>query len=162
VVELLAGGMSAEHFVEMFQPDQRGLGKLYIQYRYLNRRDDAIHAGGRYAPLLEQSAQQQKGPFAARLWSTASAVYQYLEDAERSLSCAKQAARATPGDISLRRNFAFRLLEAQRYDEATTEFQWCLRHNPDDESARAGLNRALHRGLTSTPMTARAKDGGNR
>jgi tetratricopeptide (TPR) repeat protein len=158
VIELLAGGVSAEQFLDYLQPDTRGLGKIYIRYRYLNRREDAVLAGRRYAPLLEEQAQREKGADAARLWATASGVYQYLEDAERSLECIARAVRAAPADPATRRNYGFQLLDAQRYDDALTQFQWCLRYNPDDEPAQAGLNRSLRRGLSSGPVADQRKD----
>lgn len=46
-------------------------------------------------------------------------------------------------DIALRGEYARVLLNAQRWDEAVTEFRWLLTRAPDDPSHRLGLARAL-------------------
>jgi tetratricopeptide (TPR) repeat protein/O-antigen ligase len=162
VVDLLAGRAPAMDVVNDLEPDLRGMARLFVRYRALNRLDDAKFVAGRYAPMLEDEANRLQGAAAARPWFSASIVYLFLEDPERALACIEQAVRAAPGEANYRRAYAFRLLEAGRYDDAIKQFQWRLRRDPNDESAKAGLARAMRRGLTTPPVAQKPKAGGRR
>lgn len=153
VIEWLAGRINAQQFIDIFEPDLRGLGSIYMRFRFLNYRDDAIYAGERYAAALEAEAERRTGAAAAQLWSVATGVHQYAGKNEQALACSERAVRSAPGDAAARRTYGFQLLEAARYDDAVVQFQWCLRYDADDQPAQSGLNRAMHRGLTS-PATA--------
>jgi tetratricopeptide (TPR) repeat protein len=157
VVDLLAGRVPAIDVVQDLEPDLRGLARLFARYRSLNLVEDAKFVGGRYAPLLEKEARAVKGAAGARLWFAASNVHQFLQDQERTLACIEQAVRAAPGDVAIRRAYGFRLLDAQRFDAAIAQFQWCLRYNGDDESSKAGLARATRRGLAPPPVAQKRK-----
>lgn len=158
VVDLLAGGVSGIQFFELMEPDLMGLARVYQRYRELNRHDDAAWVGRRYAAALEEQAHGQKGAVAARRWYSASEVYRFLQEPEHAVVCLEHALRATPGDLMLRRTLGFRLLESHRYDEASEQFRWCLRHNPDDESAQAGLTRTMReKGAPSVARQPRNK-----
>jgi tetratricopeptide (TPR) repeat protein len=148
--------------VQDLEPDLRGLARLFVKYRTLNRLEDAKFIAGRYAPQLEEEARRLKGTDAARPWFAASNVYLFLEDQERALTCIEQAVRASPGDANFRRAYAFRLLEAGRYDEAIAQFQWRLRRDPKDESSRAGLARAMRRGVGEPPVAQNPAAGRKR
>lgn len=51
--------------------------------------------------------------------------------------------RLAENDVALRREYAQVLLNAERWDEAATEFRWLLSRSPDDVDSRLGLARAL-------------------
>jgi O-antigen ligase/tetratricopeptide (TPR) repeat protein len=143
VVELLAQGLPAEALLEALQPDWTRIGVIYRRYQYLNRREDAVFAGRRFIKLLKDEALKQSGDSACSLWSEVASAYDYLDEPENALTAIELAMRAAPGNFSARRAHAFYLLEANRYDHAVKELEWCLRHDPNDNSARVGLKRAL-------------------
>ncbi len=147
VIKMLAGGVSATQFLELMDPDLYGLATTFQHYRELNRREDAQTVGRKYVATLEEQIQGQSGPAVAQRWFSASEIYRYLEDPAKAVECMERAVRAAPGDVTMRRALALRLLDAQRPDEAADHFRWCLRYDPDDPAAQAGLARALRERL---------------
>ncbi|MBW3597814.1 MAG: hypothetical protein KY475_11135 [Planctomycetes bacterium] len=143
VIELLAPNLPARQFVEFFEPDSEGVNRLYYQYAHLNRREDAEFLAERLVVHLESEAERRSGASAASLWHRAAELRQYLHQRRRAKADFEQAMRAAPGQLAIRRAYAFHLLQLQEFDLAAQQFRQCLRHHPDDESARAGLTRAL-------------------
>jgi len=132
IIEILAAQTPPAAFLEHFQPDVDGLGRLYSFYRKQNLIPQALEVGDDFARALTEAAAHDAGARAAANWSRAAGVYQFLEDVQRFAECAQKAVDFAPDDLGRRRLLAKALVETKQYDEAVRQLQWCASRRPED------------------------------
>jgi tetratricopeptide (TPR) repeat protein len=146
IIALLAPQMPASFFVSQFQPDLRGMHKLFERYRGLARHDQARVVGESFATMLEQAARDATSLEAANFWRLAQTVYHYLGNQPLATRCAAEALAIAPNNFSLRYRVAMVLCQQQQYEQAYEHLMWCVQRKPDDPELRRRL-RSVHRQL---------------
>ncbi len=146
IIALLAPQMPASFFVSQFQPDLRGMHKLFDRYRGLARHDQARVVGDSFVAMLERAARDATGLKAANLWRLAQSVYHYLGNQPQATQCAREALSMAPNNFSLRYRVAMTLCQQQQYEQAYEHLMWCVQRKPDDPTLRRRL-RSVRRQL---------------
>ena len=65
-----------------------------------------------------------------------------MSDQDETIRVLREALKASPDNVSLRRHLADLLTKAGRHDDAVTEFREALKHAPSDPALKVGLARA--------------------
>jgi O-antigen ligase/tetratricopeptide (TPR) repeat protein len=155
LIELLAPQLPAEFWIESFEPDVIGLGRLYTHYRKIHQDQQAREIAGPYVQELQRDAQAQSGPESARVWHRAQTVHEYLGDAPRAIACSRKTVEICPHEFWSHQALAMCLYNHQQYDEAIEHLQWCLRRKADDETLKRVLAMAHRKRLIQpTPTVA--------
>jgi O-antigen ligase/tetratricopeptide (TPR) repeat protein len=156
IIDLLVPTLTAEQFIDLFDPDLAALGQLYGVYHGLGRENEATVVGANYAKRLEVAADTAPSTKASRLCTKAWRVYQNLNDDAAALRCLRRAVECAPGDYGLHRSLAIALISDGQFDQATDQLRWCRRRKPDDPVVGRLWARAEHQRSQQASMT-----GGN-
>jgi tetratricopeptide (TPR) repeat protein len=149
LIDSLADQVPADFFVTTFGPDTETLGQLFDRYDKKGRREEATWVSGHYLAALKKDAATKSPGEAADCWQRAQATYSWLGDTERALQCQQQVLELSPLNFNGRHTFANLLKQQQRYAEAITQYEWCLRRQPDRDDLRNELADAKMRVLQS-------------
>jgi len=144
IINTLGPQLPAAFFIDNFNMDREGTRLLYQYYQQTGALDESQVAAALFASKTVESAAKISGPPAADLWTTAHSLYLFLGDPLQALEAAEQAVTQSPNDWELRRNWALRLVDTQRYDQAIAQLKWCMKRRPDDQSILTAL-QALNR-----------------
>jgi tetratricopeptide (TPR) repeat protein len=163
IIDLLIDQVPADFFVDTFEPDTTTLANLFDRYRANGRIDEAKWVGLRYAGALQHDITNKSPSDPATYWQRAQATYSWLGDAEKALQCQLHAVELAPHDFDNRRILAALLGQRQRFAEAITHYEWCLRRQPDREDLRNELAEAkLQRIQHPSPAPIASKPGESR
>lgn len=133
IIKAYASRVSPQQFVEMFEPQQDGLERLFEEYRRLGLPEQAKTILPSVVAGVERRATERGGRYSAGLWRRAAAMYSFTEDNDGVIACLRRAVADFPNDFELRKWLALRLVNAKRYEEAVSELAWCLRRQQNDE-----------------------------
>jgi tetratricopeptide (TPR) repeat protein len=159
LIELVAPHMPPSVFIAHFQPDRKGMERLFQYYRDVGDAVHAVEVGRQHVALLEQDAARETGQAAARLWLRAYEVHQRLGDQLEKLACIGRAVECSPRDFDIRRTLALELLVGERFDEAVEQLRWCLSRQPQDAAVKHALAKAARGRLERTSnVTSAAGD----
>ncbi|MEM7474907.1 MAG: O-antigen ligase family protein [Planctomycetota bacterium] len=141
ILEVVAVRLSAEEFIQNFNPDLNGLYELSVFYKQNGSPSNAAYAGQAYFDVL---VTQNNGDLAERMARLKEAVRlaDILERADRAILYTDLALKETPNDYSLRRSMSERLLDEDRPEEAILHLKWCLARKPRDATLRRQLTAA--------------------
>jgi len=154
--------LSAEFFIEQFQPDRMGLTTFYQFFRSQNRNEDAQFVGRKLVVLLEENATKQRLNKAADAWREAREIYLFLKESDKALECARNTSTNAPSSIHDRKSLAKILLDCDRVDEAIQELQWCKSRKPDDLDTLDALKSANRRRVAAGTTLHSKQDASTR
>ena len=147
LVMLLAGGVSAQDFVETLQPNHAVLLVALARYREIGSKDDLV-ALAEYARELvlaaEEEGQTEPAGLAHR-WILVSRTLRAVDDFQSATDAAQRAAVLAPYLFPARLELAGALRDAERFEEADTHIRWCLARRPDIRYLHVWLTESAKR-----------------
>ncbi|MHB1035272.1 MAG: O-antigen ligase family protein [Pirellulales bacterium] len=150
MIDDLVGRSSPEGLADMiafvlteFQPDLDGLRILYDTAARRGQPDQLAPLVRHFALAAETAAKDLKNDEAARVWMEARDLHARLADGPRALACARRALECDPSSYPARHGLAVCLLDQEQYDEAESQFRWCLQRRPSDQGLEDQFKRAL-------------------
>lgn len=149
IIKNFASHISAEQFVELFEPNQDGLQRLFREYRRLKLPEDAKAILPLIVAEIERQAGCASGTRSANLWKQAQHMYTFVGNEAGAISCLQRAIRNLPNDFELHKLLSLQLITAKRYEESVPELVWCLRRQPNDEQLGRYLRLAQTRRFES-------------
>lgn len=156
IIQNVAPEVSAALFIHMFEPETPDLGRLLALYNELNNRQEANFVAMKYAAALENDARQQQGKAAANIWWIAQSVYAQLGNESRRTYTVAKAVDADPNDIVKRKTLAGLYFAQNMYEQALTEYQWCVQRAPQDIDVKRLASEASLR--ASIPQQAKQSE----
>jgi len=143
ITGLLINFLPAETFLTVFEPDWTALRDLRNRMVEPRHPEYEVVARRFAAAAIERSrAVDEDGD---KLLLDAHQVYLDLGDEAAALDCALAAAAMQRHSYSARISSARLLLHAERFGEAVSHLQWCLRRRPADEQVAGMLKFAMER-----------------
>jgi len=132
IIDLLVGRVPLERFIEEFNPDLKGLQKLYrlCAERGLTRQRRV--AAEHYARAVADAARASRTTKAAELWRLAAAAYADAGQNDHAIQCLRAAVKLAPDQMGDREQLIRRLCQAGQYREAAREVDDCLRRQPNE------------------------------
>ena len=141
-IESLVPIYSSEQLAELLGHDWESLYRLFTRYRNLELQEDATFIAKPLANALEIAALDNSGGRAAELMSRAGDVYAHLNKIPDSVRCLRKSTLLSPNNFGYRNALARRLVQAEQFDEAVTEYKWCRRRQPKNEAVETELEAA--------------------
>lgn len=136
ILELLGRKIPTPVMLRVFKPQVDGLACMYHYYRQHEMLEQACVVSPRFLSALEARAEENEGERAAAARFAAYSVAQFLEDETRAIENLRRSVLATPHHYRRRSVLAECLFHGQRFDEALSHLQWCLRRRPGDDRLR--------------------------
>ena len=156
IIQLLAGQLPAEGFLELFQPDGETLPLLWKKYRQLGTPED-WQALVEYTTLVAERNRNrppESSYQAAYLLNALGNMHRDLDRPEQYLNCIQQANTLAPNIYPFRRSLGHALMLANQYDLAVPHLRWCLARQPDNRSIQNELVQAKKIRLPQTANTS--------
>ena len=161
LVEMLAGQVPVEFFLENFDPPLSGLRLMHGTYTALGQTDKIEQLLPAYIAALEEKARVEEGDEATRYWLEAYKLYRQLGRLEGMLASAGNAVTVTPHHFQARYAMGVAHCEAGQYAEAEPHLKWCIQRKPNDSRLRQVYEEAVRgRVDAETQATAPAKTTG--
>ena len=150
LIELLAGRVPVEFFLEGFAPDLDALRMLSARYAALvaaqasSREKEAIAAAASlgdeqtklrdaFLRIAEAQTAEVDGSQAATLWLEIAANHHQMGDLAAEMQDVTSAVQSDPTSFPARLEMARCLIAAGRFAEAEMDVDWCLQKKPDDQ-----------------------------
>ncbi|MCC6508017.1 MAG: tetratricopeptide repeat protein, partial [Pirellulaceae bacterium] len=146
--------------LEALAPDQRGLDALLNHYRQIGEVESAKVVATYYTNYLTDHLRTDSELDKPRALERLSSLHEYLDSPEEAIRLAQAASRLAPSDFDLRLRLGRLLVDANRFEEAQIELQWCLRRKPDHAElltllATANRNSLLRQADAATTPSSR-------
>ncbi len=154
IVQLLAGEIPAEYFLEVFNPDWSTLDSVWQRYSERGLQED-LESIVQYSKALTEREEQAYTHYnASKLWQSVASMQQSIEDNDGALVSLKMACDFGPNDFAAHRAFGHALLNHKDYQLAKIHLKWCLTRAPENGSIRnefllAAKGCALRSGTTN-------------
>jgi tetratricopeptide (TPR) repeat protein len=147
--------MSADVFIELFNPDWQTIRFVWQQYQDQHRDADcqivirhAVDQARRFETIHTRSE-------AAEHWLSLSVMQRKSRDPAGCLESLHAACRLSPNDYVIRRQLGKQLVRTQLYEQAQPHLRWCLARQPNDSQVRRELTEATKIRLTPTSTAFR-------
>ena len=144
ILQLLAGRLPAEQFVEAFQPKWDSIYKVFQGYAAAGQPDDIAQLI-QYAEQLSDASSSETAPSkknqVLQLYILAE-MYSHAGQPTQSLSNWRKAFELDSSRYDIRLQLAHSLMENKCYAEAETQYRWCLTRKPKIGSLQAAVVRA--------------------
>ena len=140
VVELLAGRLPAEKFLEHFDPDWKTLGHVWARYQELGQPEDLPLLVEHATVMTHKVAADVDPGHAAKNFKTLSHMQCELGQVDDALTSLQIACQLAPHNYSVRYSLGKLLLKANQYNAAKLHLRWCLARNPQ---AKKNLTKGL-------------------
>lgn len=160
LVRELTVAIPAKELLEALAPDQRGLDALLNHYRQIGEVESAKVVATYYTNYLTDHLRTDSELDKPRALERLSSLHEYLDSPEEAIRLAQAASRLAPSDFDLRLRLGRLLVDANRFEEAQIELQWCLRRKPDHAElltllATANRNSLLRQADAATTPSSR-------
>ena len=139
IINLLAGQVPVEYFLENFQPNWHTLRHLWERYRAFGAPEELQVLAEYAAAAAVQDAPSLAPEQVAYVWNYLSRMHTQLGNHEAALKCVQNAFESCPHKFWVRRVFGQKLYEARRFREAQTHLRWCLMRQPDNNNIKNEL-----------------------
>ena len=143
IMQILAGRMSADNFVQLFSPDWTSLEYLWHSYQQSGTREDLKHL----LPYAQQVAERQSPKLnfasAAATWLSLSQMQKQMNDPRAALHSLHVACSANPENFAVRYQLGQSLLDFKQYEQAEPHWRWCLSQQPDNPTFQDKLMQAF-------------------
>jgi O-antigen ligase/tetratricopeptide (TPR) repeat protein len=139
VVELLAGRLPAEMFLENFNPDWQTLSHVWGRYQELGQPEDLALLVEHAKVVTEGAAVEANPNRTAKHFVSLSYMQRQLDQVDDALASLHTAYRLTPHNYSVRYSLGKILLTAKQYRAAKPHLRWCLARKPGETSLTKGL-----------------------
>ena len=139
VVELLAGRLPAEMFLENFDPDWQTVWHVWRRYQELGQPEDLPLLVEHAKVMTEGEAVEANPSRAAKNFVSLSHMQRQLGQLDDALASLHTAYRLTPHNYSVRYSLGKLLLKSRQYHAAKPHLRWCLARKPGETSLTKGL-----------------------
>jgi tetratricopeptide (TPR) repeat protein len=161
IVELLAGRIPANVFLETFAPDWHSLRQIWWRYRQTQNQDDCQLIATYATQLTERDVQRTDDIPPVYLWMWQAEIHQDLARPEQSLACLEAAYRCDQRVYAVRSRLGYALKNANRLAEAEAHLRWCAARHPEDKALGAAIleitrlrtTRAEPQGISSATLS---------
>ncbi len=150
IVQWMAGRISAEDFIENFQPTWDMLGVLWRRYHKVGQEADLQNLAHYAARVAMKDSKDKPLATQTNIWLTLAGMQSHLNENDQALASLKQACRIAPSSYPARRALSKALLKGGQFHSAEPHLRWCLARRADDHSVRRDLVLANKEMLTKT------------
>ncbi|MCH2118820.1 MAG: hypothetical protein MK161_14095, partial [Pirellulales bacterium] len=159
VVELLAGRLPAEMFLENFDPDWQTLWRVWRRYQELGQPEDLPLLVEHAEVMTKKKAVEANPNRTAKNFVSLSYMQRQLDQVDDALASLHTAYRLTPHNYSVRYSLGKTLLTAKQYRAAKPHLRWCLARKPEATILRKGLLEIARHDVGNFPNSAAQAQG---
>lgn len=159
LIEVLAGHLPAQAFLETFRPEAEAMALMVRQYQRPELAGELQTVLAAHAAACQAKARTLAGPEAAVYWTRAASSHQRLKDPAQQRFCLENAVAANSTDFSVRLALGNCYLALGEYANAESQLRWCAMRKSDHPQVRNLLERAVKLRLSETgpPQAAEAE-----
>jgi tetratricopeptide (TPR) repeat protein len=159
LIEVLAGHLPAQAFLETFRPEAEAMALMVRHYQRPELAGELQTVLAAHAAACQAKARTLAGPEAAVYWTRAASSHQRLKDPAQQRFCLENAAAANSTDFSVRLALGNCYLALGEYANAESQLRWCAMRKSDHPQVRNLLERAVKLRLSETgpPQAAEAE-----
>lgn len=150
LIEVLAGHLPAQAFLQTFHPDADALALMVRHYERAELASEFETVIAAHAAACQAKARAMAGSEAAAYWARAASSHQRLKSSEQQRMCLENAVAANSTDFGIRLALGDCYLALGDYAKAESQFRWCSMRKSENPQVRALLERAVKLRLSET------------
>lgn len=149
LIQMLAGNVPAEVFLQEFQPDADAMQIMVRHYHRPELESELEPVLVAQAAACEAKARGLTGAEAARYWLYAASSHGKLKNPSRQRECLRCAVRIDATNFDTRLGLGRVYLELEEFTEAEKQLRWCVQRKPGHPAAERLLERAVRGRIAS-------------
>ncbi len=142
IIEVLSPYISAEIWLEEFEPGVEAQYQLFSTYQAMERPEDATAIAQQFLNSLPSQDDIAGDPNQIRYWNLAVRMLFQMKRNEQAVRCAEHAVKLAPRNDATREILVRALLDEGQHAEAIKHIEWRLELHPNDKKLRKQLQLA--------------------